>query len=72
MARMPADIRAKPEALDVRERITVESHVNCGLTIIRNIPGISTRVLDMVSHHHERSDGSGYPRRPYRGAHRLL
>ena len=63
MARMPADIRAKPEALDVRERITVESHVNCGLTIIRNIPGISTRVLDMVSHHHERSDGSGYPRR---------
>lgn len=36
-------------------------HIDFGLEILQNSKGISDNVRDMVAHHHERADGSGYP-----------
>ena len=62
MVRLPDEILHKEGALTMREKMTVRTHVGCGVTIVRQIPHISVHVLDMVAHHHERSDGSGYPK----------
>jgi HD-GYP domain-containing protein (c-di-GMP phosphodiesterase class II) len=40
---------------------TVKSHVRLGVESIENSGILNRDVLDMVSYHHERHDGSGYP-----------
>lgn len=40
----------------------LRSHVDEGCRIIEETPGMSSHVYEMVAYHHERHDGSGYPR----------
>ena len=37
-------------------------HVEFSLEIVKEAGEVDPRVLEMVAHHHERHDGSGYPR----------
>ena len=46
--------------LTLRERAELECHPERG-TLLLQPEGWGTEVLDMVHHHHERLDGSGYP-----------
>lgn len=39
----------------------VRSHVARGVEMIKKANGLSPDVIDMIAHHHERHDGSGYP-----------
>jgi HD-GYP domain-containing protein (c-di-GMP phosphodiesterase class II) len=51
-------------SLDDRERLEIESHVNHTFAFLRKIPwtrGLA-RVPDIALGHHEKLDGSGYPR----------
>lgn len=50
----------KPQ-LSESEMSTVRRHVEYGVDIVRAMPGVDSRLLSIVSHHHERHDGSGYP-----------
>jgi HD-GYP domain-containing protein (c-di-GMP phosphodiesterase class II) len=59
--RLPADLLAKPGPLDDRERGLVRTHPEAGAALLSS-PAISPRVVDVVRDHHERLDGSGYPR----------
>jgi HD-GYP domain-containing protein (c-di-GMP phosphodiesterase class II) len=59
--RLPADVLAKPAALDDRERGLVRTHPEAGAALLSS-PAISPRLVDVVRDHHERLDGSGYPR----------
>ena len=52
---------ADEDSLPAHEREQLHGHVRHGLEILRNTPGITTHVLEMVATHHERHDGSGYP-----------
>jgi len=61
-ARLPAELLAKPGALDEIERTIVKKHVAVGLDLVKNALGLNADVLDMIRHHHERHDGSGYPK----------
>ncbi len=59
---VPIVILAKCQPLTNHERGFVERHVQRGLYMVRSASTISTALEDAVLGHHERLDGSGYPR----------
>jgi putative nucleotidyltransferase with HDIG domain len=58
---IPKEILNKPGKLTDQEFDTVKSHTVKGSEILMGNPLISALVLDVVLHHHEKMDGSGYP-----------
>jgi len=52
----------KPGRLTEKEFETIMAHVNDGLDYLRGERCLSEPVLRIVAEHHERYDGSGYPR----------
>jgi putative nucleotidyltransferase with HDIG domain len=50
----------KPNALTVEEFAHVKEHVTIGLNILAPLTQLGP-VLEFIAHHHERTDGSGYP-----------
>ena len=58
---VPSDILAKPTTLTDSEMEVVRGHVDAGLDILRGID-FPWPVADIVAQHHERLDGSGYPK----------
>lgn len=59
---VPVTILAKIQPLTRHERSFVERHVQRGVHLVRSAPAIPESVEDAVLGHHERLDGSGYPR----------
>lgn len=59
--RLPDELLAKPTKLDDQERALMRKHVEYGLEILEKSGTVDTRVRDMVAHHHERYNGTGYP-----------
>lgn len=59
---VPDHILNKPSKLDEEERQKIERHPDVGAEIIRPIE-FPWPVVDLVRHHHECWDGSGYPDR---------
>src|SRR5262249_43429358 len=60
-ARIPIAILEKPGPLDAAEMDVVKNHPQYGVDALAGAPGISPEMIDMVLHHHEYLDGSGYP-----------
>ena len=60
-ARIPIAILEKPGALDDDELSVMRQHPLFGHEALQSVPGISPEILDVVTHHHEYLDGSGYP-----------
>ncbi len=58
---LPDDLLDKPGKLTDDERQLVRQHVQFGLDILEKAGGVDTRVQEMVAHHHERYNGTGYP-----------
>jgi len=58
----PAILR-KPGNLTPEEFEEVKRHVDCGMELIRTSGKVHPNVLEGIHQHHERLDGSGYPRR---------
>ncbi len=58
---IPAEILARPGPLTDAERRLVECHAQSGADILARVP-LPWPVADMIAQHHERIDGSGYPR----------
>ncbi len=52
----------KPGKLTAEEWQEMRKHVTYGEKYLNKIPGLASEVLDICAHHHERLDGSGYPR----------
>ena len=57
---IPAEILTKPGKLTYAEQAMMRSHTQVGHDILDGI-AFAKPVLDIVLHHHERLDGSGYP-----------
>ena len=58
---IPAEILSKPAKLTEMEFGIMKTHPEVGWDIIRSVP-FPWPVADMVHQHHERLDGSGYPK----------
>jgi HD-GYP domain-containing protein (c-di-GMP phosphodiesterase class II) len=58
---VPDRILRKPAKLEEEEYLTVQNHVTLAEMMIREVPNV-TDVLAAVSTHHEKFDGTGYPR----------
>jgi putative nucleotidyltransferase with HDIG domain len=60
-ARIPLAILEKPGRLDEAETAEMRKHPEYGLEALGEGCGLPAEMLDMVVHHHELLDGSGYP-----------
>ncbi len=60
-ARIPVEILEKPAAPTADELAVLRKHPEYGLEALKSSPGLNQEVLDLVVHHHELLDGSGYP-----------
>jgi hypothetical protein len=58
---IPAEILTKPSQLNALEMSLVEAHAEAGYQILKDIP-FPWPLAEAVRQHHERLDGSGYPR----------
>lgn len=58
---IPLAILEKPDGLTEEERATVRSHPRRGYDALAGQGGFPAEMMDVVLHHHELLDGSGYP-----------
>lgn len=59
--RVPDSILMKPGKLTPEEFVEMRRHVDYGVDVLRETPGISATALATVAEHHERLNGHGYP-----------
>ena len=60
--RLPADLLNKKQALTDAELEACKAHVGHSLAILKETTGLPPQLLTLAALHHERYDGSGYPR----------
>jgi HD-GYP domain-containing protein (c-di-GMP phosphodiesterase class II) len=60
---MPLDVLNKPGQLTDAEFDVIRSHPERGHLLLLEGEGTTPQMLDVVLHHHERIDGTGYPHR---------
>ena len=60
--KIPDSILWKPDRLDESEWLTMKKHPEYGYELLRHLDFLQ-EAADLVLSHHERFDGSGYPRR---------
>jgi HD-GYP domain-containing protein (c-di-GMP phosphodiesterase class II) len=63
MATLPESLLAKADVLTADEVVTMRGHVGAGVRLLEESGITGQWVRDMLAHHHERHDGSGYPGR---------
>jgi HD domain len=59
---VPGEILTKPKALSDEEFSVIKRHTQWGERLLRELGGFPLAVRMLVLNHHERLDGSGYPR----------
>jgi HD-GYP domain-containing protein (c-di-GMP phosphodiesterase class II) len=60
--RLPRWLLEKDEAYTRQDHLDARAHVQHGLDILAQNPGLPPAVPEIVATHHERHDGSGYPK----------
>ena len=60
--RLPSALLEKKGRLTPGETALARRHVEYSVDILRDTPGLPPRLIELVPLHHERHDGSGYPR----------
>ncbi len=61
MVKVPQEILDKRGGLTPSEFDIMTKHVQWGLEIAKTSGGLPPGAMDVIGHHHERSDGQGYP-----------
>lgn len=59
--RVPNDILNKPARLTPEEFMIMKAHPTLGVELFAKDQGVTSDALEVIRHHHERIDGSGYP-----------
>lgn len=61
-SRLPQDLLVKKGGLTAQDVADLRNHVQLGLDILANNPDLPHAVVEAIATHHERHDGSGYPK----------
>ncbi|BBN82680.1 phosphodiesterase [Pseudoalteromonas sp. A25] len=61
-ARLPQGLVNKKDKLSDNEYKAVKKHVVHSLGLVKGEQGVTPLIMDMIINHHERLDGTGYPR----------
>jgi HD-GYP domain-containing protein (c-di-GMP phosphodiesterase class II) len=61
--KLPDRLLRDSNALSEEERALLQSHTRIGMMIMKKLEGVSETVIAIARDHHERADGSGYPRK---------
>jgi putative nucleotidyltransferase with HDIG domain len=61
--RVPQDILNKRDPLTEKEFSMIKAHTVHGRNLLMSSPGVPNSSVDVAYSHHERMDGSGYPRK---------
>lgn len=61
-AAMPMDVLNKPGKLTDAEFSIIKTHPVEGYRLLKMVKNVDAVVLDVCLHHHEKTDGSGYPK----------
>jgi len=59
---LPKSIAATVGTITEEQKVMLRQHVEMGVKILSQSQGVPQTVVDMVGCHHERFDGTGYPR----------
>lgn len=59
---IPDHILLKPGRLTPEEFEVVKKHSEIGFEMLRSIPSLPQKTLEVILHHHEKWEGSGYPK----------
>ena len=60
---MPAEILNKPDKLTEKEFNIIKAHSVHGRNLLMSSPGVPNIAVDVAYSHHEKIDGTGYPRK---------
>ncbi|KJU84176.1 response regulator receiver modulated metal dependent phosphohydrolase [Candidatus Magnetobacterium bavaricum] len=61
-ALIPTDILFKPGKLNPEEYVNIKTHVNYTMDVLGTVSGVPDIVRNICWSHHEKIDGTGYPR----------
>ncbi len=62
MTHIPDTITGRKGRLNKQEKRILHSHVAKSLEMLKGCKGLNRNILEVIATHHERHDGSGYPR----------
>lgn len=62
MSSIPPELRYSKGALSKSDWEIIKSHVDIGVELVAQCGDISDLALSVIAQHHERNDGSGYPK----------
>lgn len=61
MSKVPEEIMNKQGGLDPKEFEIMKKHIQWGVDIVQRSGNVHPGVIDFITQHHERADGTGYP-----------
>ncbi|WP_276205927.1 HD-GYP domain-containing protein [Halioglobus japonicus] len=62
MTQLPGDLLSQPQALTDQQLRIIRAHPKMGAELVAQNKNVNIEVLAIIENHHERADGSGYPR----------
>lgn len=62
MASLPAELLAKQDGFSPADWNVIRSHIDIGYELVERFADVPPIVYDVIQNHHERADGSGYPK----------
>ena len=62
MTQLPPGLLGQPDMLSEQQRRIIGAHPKMGAELVANSSNVSFEVLAIIENHHERMNGSGYPR----------
>jgi HD-GYP domain-containing protein (c-di-GMP phosphodiesterase class II) len=62
MTQLPPELLGQAENLTEQQRHIIQAHPKMGAELVANSKDVDFEILAIIENHHERMDGSGYPR----------